>query len=68
MNAMQHYQLAEKLLKFARENADADGDYLVASAQAHATLALTAVQAMGARWYDTSPQWRATFDPPGGAS
>ena len=44
MNGPQHYQMAETLLKLARERADADTDYLVATAKAHAMLAQVAVE------------------------
>ena len=62
MNGPQHYELAERLMGFARENAEADSDFLVASAQVHATLALVAAmmddRSVGMGRHDDENAWR----------
>lgn len=58
MNGPQHYLMAEKLLKGAREDRSLDAEYLVALAHVHATLALAAATGTGGRFADDTAEWR----------
>jgi hypothetical protein len=63
MNAMQHYRLAEKAIAAADlESAPEWASARLAEAQVHATLALTAVQAM--REDEAPAEWWITFAQP----
>lgn len=53
MNGPKHYAMAETLLKGAGD-VNADGDFLVALAQVHATLALAAATVL----YKSDETWR----------
>lgn len=58
MNGPQHYAMAETLLRGAGD-INADGDFLVALAQVHATLALAAATAQPMVSLDA--QWTVTL-------